>query len=500
MKLIFDNKTISGYKEILRQTKRIQETAESVVPDVNDDIGKIASVQTGIYLKSKDVSGRNASISGEAVAALMYITENEKSVSFVKLSKAFSIDYELDSAEEEVISQVKLDILSCEARIINPRKVSVTFDISSELSCFKKQSIPVETLINPDAGDIIHARYEKSQLVYSNCVCEKTFTLSEQFVFPTGKPEPSRLLGQKLSFDISDSQLIGSKLIVKGSVGLEVCYLSDEVNYPLKTDFSTAFSQIIEMGCGEMTNCTVIVQPSSVYCDTVNTINGEKAMDAEIHAVMQICTENTMEIKYISDVYSNLMPVEFETRNDNIISSSTVQQIKLISDERLKVADDCADVLSVFTSLGQISLLQDKIKAVVTLDIVYRTKGGSLSSVKRPVILSCDCGRTPDRLLSARLADVYLRPDSSSIEAHAAVELRYLSSVEASLVRIVAAQLDEDNPYDYSSFPTLSLVRTDGEELWELAKTYHSSVEQISAVNKPGNERESRLLIIPKSI
>ena len=91
MKISFENKTLGCYKEVYHQTKAIQETCESVVPDVNDDIGKIASVQSSVYLKSKDLTGRGVLITGEAAAAVVYVTENEKSVSFVRLTKQFSI-------------------------------------------------------------------------------------------------------------------------------------------------------------------------------------------------------------------------------------------------------------------------------------------------------------------------------------------------------------------------------------------------------------------------
>ena len=41
MEIKIENKTIRSFREISRQIKKIQETAETVVPDTNDDIGKI---------------------------------------------------------------------------------------------------------------------------------------------------------------------------------------------------------------------------------------------------------------------------------------------------------------------------------------------------------------------------------------------------------------------------------------------------------------------------
>ena len=71
MEISFENKTVNTYREIYHQTKRTQESAESVVPDTDDDIGRIASVQPAVMLKSKDVTARGVIISGEAT-----VTEN----------------------------------------------------------------------------------------------------------------------------------------------------------------------------------------------------------------------------------------------------------------------------------------------------------------------------------------------------------------------------------------------------------------------------------------
>ena len=49
-------------------------------------------------------------------------------------------------------------------------------------------------------------------------------------------------------------------------------------------------------------------------------------------------------------------------------------------------------------------------------------------------------------------------------------------------------------------YPTVTLVRVERENLWELAKTYHSSVEQIRAMNDLEEEISGRLLLIPKAL
>ncbi len=108
MEFGFENKVVNIYREVSHQTKRIQETTESVVPDTNDDIGRIASVQTAVLMKSKEVSSRGVTVTGELTAALLYITEGEGGVSFLRLTKSFALEYEVGEITGDELAQVKL--------------------------------------------------------------------------------------------------------------------------------------------------------------------------------------------------------------------------------------------------------------------------------------------------------------------------------------------------------------------------------------------------------
>ena len=305
---------------------------------------------------------------------------------------------------------------------------------------------------------------------------------------------------QCVDFALGETQLIGTKVIVKGTVSLTLCYLSNDVNYPVRAEFSTPFSQIIDTGEERMEHCSAVIELTSCYCDIIDTINGEKALDAEIHAVLQLVCHSRLSVSYISDVYSNLMPAEFTAQTRQIAMSSAMQQVKLTADERVNVVEDCADVLSVFSSVSQVSVLPDKMSAAVTLDVIYRTGGGTLSAVRRLVSVEGSAGAVQTKLVRARLADVYLRPDGPSIDAHICVEVSYQLSSAVEIHRVEAVTLDDENPFELSALPAVTLVRAEGETLWELAKRYHSSEERIKASNPPEDAESGGLVLIPKSV
>ena len=500
MEIGFENKTINIYREVHHQTKRIQESAESVVPDTDDDIGKVSSVHTSVMLKSKDVTSRGVTVSGEATASLLYITEDQSKVSFVRLSKGFSLEYEIGDIQADTVAQVSLNIINCESRVINPRKVSVTFELAGELSCYRQESLVIETSLPEDCGEGLHARYENCELMLANAACEKTFGINEQFSFPSGKPSPSRLVSQDVEFLVADKQQIGTKLIIKGNALVSLCYLSEDVNYPVKTEFSTPFSQIIDIGEEGMDNCSINIQLTSAYFDIINTISNDKALDSEIHAVIQLVSRRRRSLSYVADIYSNKMPVSCAMQSCQFNMISGVQKIKLSADERINVTEDCSDVLSAFVTVSDYSMEQGKLRAEAGMDIVYRDGNGLLSSVHRVINMEGEGGRENMKICSARMADLYLRPDGQFIDGRFSAEFDCVVSDSLEFKKVGAVELDEEAAFDTDKYPTVTLVRVEKESLWELAKTYHSSVEEIRAMNELDEDISGKLLLIPKAL
>lgn len=497
MEINFENKSVGAYREIFHQIKRIQESAESVVPDTNDDIGRVASVQTSVLLKSKELTSRGVSVTGEICAALLYITEGENAVSFVRLNKSFELEYEMGEMEGDIRAQIALSVTNCEARVINPRKVSVTVELAGELSCYRQETVSVETLLPEDGCEGLHAKFETVEAVIVNAACEKTFALNEQFTIPQEKPVPAQIISQRAGFCVSETQHVGTKAIIKGSLELELCYLAAEGNYPVTTAFSTPFSQIMDTGEEEMDSCSVMIELTSAYYELIDTINGDKALDAEIHAVLQLVSRRRREVSFISDAYSNFTSASCVSQSSQLTLSSGMETLRLGKEERISVSEDCADVLCVLGTLSQQTAGAGKCSASVALDIIYRTLSGSLSAVRRVISLESDCQDQPMRIIASRLTGLYLRPNGGEIDGRINAELYCHSCRSTEITRLSAVALSEEETVDWAALPTVTLVRSDGESLWELAKRYHSCESSIAAMNPDNTDS---MLLIPKEI
>ncbi len=495
MEISFNHKTQTGYRELPSLVRRVQVTAESVVPDTEEDVASVASIRPMLLLKSKDVGAHGVTVTGELSVSLLCITEGEQRVSCVRLKREFSMEYELDAAQSELQAQIGLSVGNAEARVLNPRKLAVTAEIVGELRCYQREELPVETEPPESARGLLHCRKQEIAFSLIDAVCEKTFALNEQFRFQEGKSEPTEILSQSVRFEPEDTQQIGSRAVVKGTVYVELCYVAKGESCPLTAEFSAPFSQLVDTGTEDCTGAAAAVELTGAYFDLVDTISGEKAVDAELHAVLQLAAHAEKQMALLTDAYSNRCPTLCSYRSVTVNRFSTPQRLRLSAEETVAISPDCEDVLSVLATLPPLIQSSAGLGGAVALDVIYRGTGGSLCAVHRTLPLSEEPIPADVRVCSARIAIRDIRPDGGDLRCRVTVEALLQSREQNQIQELASVSLDEEKPFDSQSFPSVTLVREPSEPLWELAKRWHSSVALIEAANA---DEAERVLLIPR--
>lgn len=498
MEISFRNRESMVFRIFSRQTGRTQENTECVVPDTEADIEKIAAVQSAVFLKSKDLTGRGVLISGEAAASVLYIREGQEGLSSLRVRQPFSMEFEADNLESDAMAQVSLLIQGTDVRLVNPRKISVNFEIEGTLECYCREKVLTESGLPEENPYGLHAKTESRILTLPNALGEKSVAVNEQFSFPAGTPKLSRLVSERAQLLIGDCQLIGGKCIVKGSAEILVCALAEESGEPVTKEFSVPFSQILDIGAESMAFCIVRPEIAGVYFDLIDTVNGEKALDLELHAVLQLLSFGEYSVSRITDVYSNLMPTELITESAGYERLSPPQKRLIRASEHLSLTESCGRLLNVFSSPSRTGTEQGRLSAAVNLDFLYENADGKLSAGRRMLSVSEEMETDGLQILGVRTAELNARAEGEAVDCSVNVEITFLSAAQEDASVVTGVALKEDSPYTTDSFPTITLVRPEGESLWELARRYHSSEELIRAVNADAGD--GQMLMIPKCL
>ena len=493
MELQFETKSCEAWRECLSETKKIRVDLEGVVPDVNEDVARIASVQGSVLLKSKEITGGTVRIGGELEAMLLCITESADAVQTVVLRKEFETEIESGGAAPEE-AQLSLCVLRTESRVLNPRKLSVSAELECTVSGWARERQTLSVL--PQEGDesLLCGLEERAEMQLVTSVSEKSFAVTESFPFPQDRAEIRRILGGKAHVNLTEHSRIGTRLIVKGSVEIEALCETEGSSVPMQFRFSAPVSQILDTGSDSASCCSLQCEVTSVFLDLTDSIGGGKALDAEIHAVLQLIARRSEQFCCLKDVYSNVMPLQSALTTERIPQCGEMVRSAMTASELIPVADDCADVLSILPGLGT---AEDAVTA--ELDILYRSKMGDLCAVHRQLRFKGDALPPDARILSASLLQVDLRPEGDGVQAELTAGILWQRMGEREIPAVSGVTLEEERPYDLASFPAVTMVRAENESVWELAKAYHSSVEAIERENET-ESTAGKMLLIPRSV
>ena len=248
-----------------------------------------------------------------------------------------------------------------------------------------------------------------------NAVCEKSFALNEQYRLPDNQPQARELLTEDIRMSVENVEQVGSRVVVKGKVWAEIWYLPDESNQAVKTEFSSPFSQIVDTGAEECVSSTATLNITNTYFDLVDTISGDKALDMEVHAVLQLVSRAEQEIDYLSDAYSNRLPLTCSSKSMVFKEMSAMQARVLDIEQDVNLGDECGEIFSVFSSLTQIGVNNTELNAQVNLDFVYGAEEGKPNAARRLVSIHLTDFPSGMRLLDARVLRVDVKAEKGRL-------------------------------------------------------------------------------------
>ena len=471
--------------------KKTTFAAEAVVPDTIDDVKNIVFCRAWLLLKGKEPGKHGTKAEGEACAALLLLTETGKLETF-RLSKPFDLDFEAPNPDADAIPRIVWSLVGAEARLLNPRKIGLSFEVSAELRSFRRGSVPTSVCLEGEEACGLHLLREEREALVMTAAGEKPFTLRQQFDLDGSEPAPAAITGEEQRFRILGIEQVGSRCIVKGELLLRIFGL-DARGMPAESSFRLPFSQLIDADDRPMEASDLSVLPSSVYLDLSEGPEGGRSLDAEVHAVLQYSLYTRCRLTAAADAYSTRMPVTLSTTALPFLSALERGSGVLRAEERLPMSNDVAEILASQAVLGPLETNRERSAVPVNLELLVRSRSGELSALRRSFRLCGDSLPEPARAWEPRLNKLTLTLQDAALDCSCEAAVDWELRREDSLRQVLSLTTDEENAWDPGLIPTLTLVRRGGESLWELAKSHHSSVELISGCN----EAEAEFLLIP---
>ena len=502
----FERDTIINYDTVADVTLCQEETLESIVPDACPDILRIVDVCGQATLSGKQAREGVAQVTGMVRASILYQPEGGGGLRRMEVGLPFTCQAEAPGLTERGTVLARPRLRSAEARALNPRKVLLRVDLAVDVTACQPVERPIcSGVTGPDEEGLCQRQFQGEH--YQLCaVQEKPFTFSDQ-VRLQGTGESPVLLAVRAQRVCTDTQLIGSPLILKG---LEELYLLlQEAGGTISASHeSMPFSQIIEAaGAGEEGDCQVEVEVASVQCDQMPGDGRE--LDVTLELLAQARVYSRRPVTLLQDLYStaNLMEVE---RENQPLCSLTEQSVRPQAvRELLETGEMVRSIVDARLALGPVSQSREGKELVLTADtwitVLYLDENELVQCIQRSIPVSCrlDCSEGAKcSCFCACPGEVFAAPAAGGVEVRFTVEFHCLTTESSTVPAVTSAQLGEARNAGEGQRPSVVLrMPAPGEELWDIAKAHGTTMERILQANELEEETlpVGRMLLIPST-
>ena len=480
---------------LLDTTNTYEETADAIVPDTFPDLMRIAAVFGNPQLKDDVPQSGRVFLSGSIRMTVFYVPECgglrklDIPVSFAHIEEAVVI-------QESWQGFASCRVVSADARIVNSRKLSMTATLCISCQVFAPQSLSLTTGFD-EADEALEVLPASHIVTLPVSVCRREFTLMDD-VNLADFSRYSSIAVPRAELRLSDCRLMNEKAIIKGDAVLHL--LAETTDGLLEnTDCVLPFTQILEAD-GMKEDQQLCVRFSVRHLDA--ELRDDGLIGVGLGALVLLTAFETLTLQTIEDVYHLQHPVQTESRSIELPTCRLIPEMGCEASETLSVGMKIAQIADVTAIPDRLMQESSPLALRMMVCVVYLAEDGCYYSIQRAVQMPLD---TPESAGIVQLQSLQCRA-SAAISGEDSLVLSLsgrcaLLAQEPLAIRDLTA-LTIDTDVCSSAAPVSVILRymEAGERLWDIAKSYRTTVDAIRQANQISGDSistQAQMLLIP---
>ena len=503
------------------------------VPDSKPDIEHIIKVQGEIQIQEAVTETDRAVVRGQLVFSLLYLSDSDfRQVHTMTGQIPFEESINMEGALPEKEMHCHYDLEDCQSSLINSRKISIRAILSLHCCQDTEESISVGTGIVTDdaiqaemgemvAPDGVQQQFEPMSITTMVMQKKDIFRIKDETTLPKGKPNCETLLYYELTTQGLSTRMVEDGLRITGDLLLFVLYAPEDDDRNLEYfETELPFDGIVSCnGCTEDMIADVTITPGKKIVEFRDDEDGEeRVLDIELSLHLDIKFYEEERFDYLKDAYSTSCELQLIRSKSNAKRLLVKNQSSLRISDRIKMDSDREGILQICNATGAIRIDDQKIvedgielEGVVEVDILYVTEDDMrpLSVIKgsipfHHVIEVRGISNSDDYELQTEINSInVIMLDREEIEAKLVLNLCVLVFAECCNDVVTAI---EEVPMDMERFQEMpglvGYIVQDGDSLWNIAKTYHTTMDSIRALNhieQDSLKRGDKLLLLKQT-
>ena len=507
MPININKQKISVNKNVIKGANTTWIEQDILVPDTKPDVMKIIRVDNNVYISSKEIMDSSIRVTGQISYYIIYMSVDGQirginmSYPFVKV-----ID------DKEIKKDMKVRIIPTVKNIIyslpNERKIAVKTEVVFR---YKLSEIgEVEVLNRIEECDSLECKMSKDS--FFNVIESKTdvFEAREDIMLPEGLPGANEVLRVSNNIVNTEYKVSYNKILVKGEIKTDIVYTSNTDNseiYSYETNIPfTGMLEFSNISDSSKFDIQYSLRNFDINLDTSDETGRMISVSADVDVDAVLYEEK--EIEYIEDFYSMEENLDYDTNSVNIIKNKeNIARTIMLKDnigavpDMAKLLDYTIDISNLTTKIsGGNIYINGNIKVNVMYEI---TEGRKVESktydllVDETIELSKD---VDEKYINVNIEVVkgIVRINGNNVEAN--IELLAVIDVD-NVETINEINNIKEEKINLDMFDSMNIyIVKKGDNLWDIAKKYKTSVAKIANINDLPDENKldigQKILII----
>ena len=333
-----------------------EETAETIVPDYCPDIARIIQTDGKVYLHSRELRDGKAEFSGTVRVTVLYTPDGESGVRTLEFAIPFTAESDGRALPgcQHLTAETETEFL--EARMLNPRKIFTHCKLVTHVTGYQRKPLVFCADTEAEPGLQVEKRQENQHAILLTHIAEKDFTFTEEMNLSPGREGAAELLTSQVSSTVTETKIVGSKLIFKGVFSIGLLYRNHNGGCG-SASAELPFSQIMEVeGAVEGSAASLQLQltGTDLQIDGDDPEGRQIAVTLYLHATALLREEQ--ELTLLSDLYSTAYDMTYEAAPLSITSFCENLTRRQTLREVLEIGVVAESILALSAKCGTVSV------------------------------------------------------------------------------------------------------------------------------------------------
>lgn len=471
-----------------------------ILNDTKPDIDRIINERGTVLIDEVRPNKGKVLISGNLTFDILYFNDENRSIHNMTGSIPFKEFINMDNIEELDDIRLQWEIDDLAIRIVNSRKISIRAIINFIL----KTALCSELDVITDVTSNNNIYTSKEDISFINLLINKkdSMRIKEEIALEKNKPDIMEILWKNVNIRNTEVRPTSDVLKIKGEMEVFILYKgeSDELVTEWQESVIPYSAEVEIAGIDENVIPIINLKSISNIVDARPDQNGEiRLVQIDYLAELEIKIYNEEQTRIVNDIYStstNIIPKYENAEYEELLVNNSVRSK---FDGVVKHNNSEFGILQFICAKGE-----PKIDDIISEDGMLRIEGAIISQImyitkddlhpactikaEIPFVINVEAeGEQKDMIIdaSATVDQIYATViDEEHIGIRGNINANIFIRKRKSVNMITGVTQEDYNIEELSKISGITgyVVQKD-DTLWDIAKKYHSSVDNIKRIN-----------------